>query len=64
MNATATATATRTIYFAARNGKVMTWGTDADRKEVQAYVNRNNAAAARRGDNTKPYAVLAYTIPA
>lgn len=55
---------TTTIYFTARNGKVMTWGSDADRREAQAYVNRNNAAAARRGDESKPYHLLAYTIPA
>ena len=60
---TATATATRTVYFTACRGKVMSWGADADRKEAQAYVNRNNAAAARRGDESKPYTLLAYAIP-
>jgi hypothetical protein len=51
-----------TLYFASRNGHVTTYGTDVPRKEAQAYVNRNNAAAARRGDHSKPYAVLAYQV--
>lgn len=59
---TATATQTTKVYFTARNGKVQTYGDSADRREAQAYVNRNNAAAARRGDESKPYAVLAYTV--
>ena len=28
------------------------------------YVNRNNGAAARRGDDTKPFQLLTYQIPA
>lgn len=55
---------TRTVYFASRNGQVMTYGEDVDRREGQAYVNRNNAAAARRGDTSNPYRLLAYVIPA
>lgn len=61
---TATAAETRKAYFTAINGKVSRHiDTDTDRKEAQAWANRNNAAAARRGDDSKPYAVLAYTIP-
>lgn len=55
---------TRTVYFTACRGKVMTWDCDATSREASAYVNRNNAAAARRGDPSNPYAVLAYAIPA
>lgn len=54
---------TQTLYFTSRNGKVISTGSDTDRREGQAYVNRNNAAAARRGDDTKPYKLLAYTVP-
>jgi hypothetical protein len=54
---------TRTVYFAARNGKVMSWDGDVDRRAAVAYVNRNNASAYRRGDDTNPYHVLAYRIP-
>jgi len=57
-------TETQTIYFTARSGKVVSHDTDEDRKVAQAYVNRNNAAAARRGDDTKPYRVLSYTVAA
>ena len=48
-------------YFATRNGRVIDsgFGSDnLDRRVKQAYVSRNNAAAARRGDDSKPYAVL------
>lgn len=56
--------ATRKVYFTAHNGRVMDRGSECDRREGQMYVNRNNAYAARRGDDSKPYKLLAYTIPA
>ena len=55
-------TNTKTLYFTSRNGKVMNRGADSDRREATAYVNRNNHSAARRGDETKPYKVLSYTV--
>lgn len=58
-----TETNAKTVYFTARNGKVMSYGSDSDRREAQMYVTRNNAYAARRGDESKPYSVLAYNIP-
>jgi hypothetical protein len=64
MTTTAAPAATQTLYFTARNGKVMSWDDSADRREAQMYVNRNNAAAARRGDASKPYHLLTYTVPA
>jgi hypothetical protein len=33
-------------------------GDFATKREAQMYVNRNNAAAARRGDDSKPYALF------
>jgi hypothetical protein len=48
-------------YFATSNGRVVNheFGrSNLDRRVQQAYVNRNNAAAARRGDDSKPYALL------
>lgn len=50
-----------TAHFPTHNGKVMSWGFGSDsldRKVAAMYVNRNNAAARRRGDDSKPYAVL------
>lgn len=64
MNSTRQETKTETVYFAARKGKVMTRDSDEDRAQAQMYVNRNNAAAARRGDFSKPYTLLSYKIPA
>ncbi len=53
-----------TVYFASCRGKVATIGDAAAAREAQLYVNRNNAARARRGDDSKPYRVLSYVIPA
>jgi hypothetical protein len=53
--------ATITAYFATCNGRVVSHGfggENLNRRVQQAYVNRNNAAVARRGDDSKPYAVL------
>lgn len=52
-------------YFATCNGHVVAHGFYADhldRRVAQMFVNRNNAAAARRGDDSKPYAVLIVEI--
>jgi hypothetical protein len=54
---------TATVHLVAINGKVISRDTDTDRREAQAYVNRNNAAAYRRGDESKPYHLVSYTIP-
>jgi hypothetical protein len=51
----------RIVYFATRKDHVVSWG-EMDRREAQVYVNRNNAAAARRGDPTKPYSVVSFKI--
>lgn len=53
---------TTTIYFTSKSGKVMSYGDAVTLDEARAYVMRNNMAARRRGDSSKPYAVLAYTI--
>lgn len=53
----------RTVYFTAYRGKVRTWDDAVTKSEASTYVNRNNAAAARRGETSEPYAVLAYEIP-
>lgn len=58
---------TITIYVPTKNGHVMTHGYSSDlldRRPQQAYVNRNNAAAHRRGDSSKPYALRVYTFTA
>lgn len=52
------------IYFTARNGKVITWDDSVTLDKARAYVMRNNTAARRRGDESKPYAVLCYSVPA
>lgn len=54
---------TQTVYFTSKSGKVMSYGEDVSLGEARAYVMRNNMAARRRGDDSKPYAVLSYTIP-
>ena len=56
------APATQTLYFATRDGKVV--GQEGSRREIQAYVNRNNAAARRITGTSATYAVVAYEVTA
>lgn len=58
-----TTTTTRTVYFLAFNGTVLSRNVDEDRQQAQMHVNRNNSRAARRGDDSKPYHILAYFVP-